>query len=92
MNINEKFLREDYIPLLQQLSDFYNVLAQITYITKLNRADFNIYVGVENGLDYKQPNSIAANDAPFNKYFDDSIVCGPIYGRMLYAGLRFKIK
>ena len=72
--------------------DFYNVLAQVTYVTKLNKADFNIYVGVENALDYKQTNPIVSSDAPFSKYFDASMVWGPIYGRMLYIGLRFKIK
>jgi len=72
--------------------DFYNVLAQITYATKFGRSDFNIYLGVENALDYKQPNPVVASDAPFSKYFDASMVWGPIYGRMLYAGLRFKIK
>ncbi len=72
--------------------DFYNVLSQITYVTKIKNADFNIYVGVENALDYKQPNPIVASDAPFSKYFDASMVWGPIYGRMMYAGLRFKIK
>ncbi len=72
--------------------DFYNVLAQITYVTKIKKADFNIYVGVENALNYKQENPIVASDAPFNKYFDASMVWGPIYGRMMYAGLRFKIK
>ncbi len=82
----ENYKRASYSP------DFYNVLAQITYVTKLNKADFNIYVGVENALDYKQPNPIVASDAPFSKYFDASMVWGPIYGRMLYAGLRFKIK
>ncbi|MBP8034147.1 MAG: TonB-dependent receptor [Bacteroidia bacterium] len=72
--------------------DFYNVLAQITYVAKIKKADFNIYVGVENALDYKQTNPIVASDAPYSKYFDASMVWGPIYGRMLYAGLRFKIK
>jgi outer membrane receptor for ferrienterochelin and colicins len=72
--------------------DFYNVLAQITYVAKIKKADFNIYVGVENALDYKQTNPIVASDAPFNKYFDASMVWGPIYGRMLYVGLRYKIK
>ncbi len=72
--------------------DFYNVLAQITYVTKIKKADFNIYVGVENALDYKQNNPIVASDAPFNKYFDASMVWGPIYGRMMYVGLRYKIK
>ncbi len=73
-------------------SNFYNVLAQITYLTKIKNADFNIYVGVENALNYKQTNPIVASDAPFSKYFDASMVWGSIYGRMLYAGLRYKIK
>jgi outer membrane receptor for ferrienterochelin and colicin len=81
-----EYQRADYSP------DFYNVLGQITYMTKIKRSDFHVYVGVENALDYKQPNPIVASDAPFNKYFDASMVWGPIYGRMLYAGLRFKIK
>lgn len=72
--------------------DFYNVLAQITYVAKIKKADFNIYVGVENAMDYKQTNPIVASDAPFNKYFDASMVWGPIYGRMMYVGLRYKIK
>jgi hypothetical protein len=68
------------------------VLAQITYVAKIKKADFNIYVGVENALDYKQTNPIVASDAPFNKYFDASMVWGSIYGRMMYVGLRYKIK
>ncbi|MBA2613558.1 MAG: TonB-dependent receptor [Bacteroidetes bacterium] len=71
---------------------FYNVLGQITYLTKLSKADFNIYLGVENALNYKQTNPIVSSDLPFNKYFDASMVWGPIYGRMLYLGLRLKIK
>jgi outer membrane receptor for ferrienterochelin and colicin len=72
--------------------DFFNVLAQITYVAKIKKADFNIYVGVENALDYKQKNPIVASGAPYSKYFDTSMVWGPIYGRMMYVGLRYKIK
>jgi outer membrane receptor for ferrienterochelin and colicin len=71
---------------------YFNVLGQITYVTKINRADFNVYLGVENLLNYKQSNPIVSGDTPFSPYFDASMVWGPIYGRMLYAGLRFKIK
>ncbi len=81
-----EYRRETYSP------DYFNVLGQITYLTKINRADFNVYLGVENLLNYKQNNPIVASDVPFSKYFDASMVWGPIYGRMLYAGLRFKIK
>lgn len=72
--------------------DFFNLMGQITYLTKIGKANFNIYLGVENLLNYKQPNPIvSANDA-FGPYFDASMVWGPIYGRMLYAGLRYKFK
>lgn len=72
--------------------EFYNVLGQITYLTKINKADFHLYLGVENALDVKQPNPVLSANNPFGKYFDASMVWGPIYGRMLYAGLRLKIK
>jgi hypothetical protein len=72
--------------------DFYNVLAQVTYLHKFSKCDLHFYIGVENLLDYKQSDPIVANNEPFGKHFDASMVWGPIYGRMLYAGLRFKIK
>jgi outer membrane receptor for ferrienterochelin and colicins len=72
--------------------DFFNVLGQVTWLTKIYGHDFHLYTGVENLLDIKQPNPLIASDAPYSKYFDAGLVWGPIYGRMLYAGLRFKIK
>lgn len=81
-----EYQRAEYSP------NFYNVLSQITYMTKIKQADFHVYVGVENALNYKQQNPIVASDAPYNKYFDASMVWGPIYGRMMYVGLRYKIK
>ncbi|HWY10706.1 MAG TPA: TonB-dependent receptor [Bacteroidia bacterium] len=81
-----QYQRSNYSP------EFFNLLGQITYLIKIKRAEFNFYVGVENLLNYKQTNPIVASDLPYSKYFDASMVWGPIYGRMLYAGLRFKIK
>ncbi len=72
--------------------DYFNVLGQITYLAKIKTADFHVYLGVENLLNFKQNDPILASDLPFSKYFDASMVWGPVYGRMLYAGLRFKIK
>lgn len=72
--------------------DYFNLLGQITYLTKIKSADFNIYLGVENLLNYKQKDPIVAADVPFSKYFDASMIWGPVYGRMLYMGLRLKIK
>lgn len=82
----QDYQREAYSPL------FFNLMGQITYLVKIKSADFNVYLGVENLLNYKQSNPIVASDAPYSRYFDASMVWGPIYGRMLYAGLRFKIK
>ncbi len=72
--------------------DFFNLLAQITFLTKIKNNAFHVYLGVENLLNYKQANPILSADTPYSKYFDASMVWGPIYGRMLYAGLRYKIK
>jgi outer membrane receptor for ferrienterochelin and colicins len=71
---------------------YYNVLGQITWLTKVGTGDFHFYVGVENLLDYHQPAPIVSADNPYGKFFDASMVWGPIYGRMLYAGLRLKFK
>jgi outer membrane receptor for ferrienterochelin and colicin len=52
---------------------------------------FEIYAGVENLTDYKQVDPIVSNGQPFGPYFDSSMVWGPIFGRMAYVGLRFKL-
>ena len=52
----------------------------------------DIYWGGENLANYFQPDPIIAANQPFNRYFDASLVWGPVSGRLLYTGLRFKIK
>jgi outer membrane receptor for ferrienterochelin and colicins len=54
-----------------------------------NRLD--IYLGVENLLNFQQPNAILDGQNPFGNYFDASMIWGPIFGRMVYAGFRFKM-
>lgn len=53
---------------------------------------FEVYLGVENLLNYKQKDPILASEDPFGPYFDSSLIWGPIFGRNIYAGLRLKIK
>ncbi len=53
---------------------------------------FDIYLGAENITDQRQNNLIIDGAHPFGNYFDASIVWGPTVGRMIYGGLRFKIK
>lgn len=61
-------------------------------ITKTFSKTFEIYVGGENIGNYQQPNPIVGSNDPFGQYFDSSMVYGPVFGAMYYAGLRFKIQ
>uniref|UniRef100_UPI00404A00DF TonB-dependent receptor n=1 Tax=Flavobacterium sp. TaxID=239 RepID=UPI00404A00DF len=61
-------------------------------ITRTFSSVFEVYVGGENMGNYKQDNAIVGADNPFGAYFDSSMVYGPVFGQMYYAGLRFKIK
>jgi outer membrane receptor for ferrienterochelin and colicins len=61
-------------------------------ITRTFSSVFEIYLGGENIGNYRQSNAIVSADNPFGAYFDSSMVYGPIFGQMYYAGLRFKIK
>ncbi|MEQ3690034.1 MAG: TonB-dependent receptor [Flavobacterium sp.] len=61
-------------------------------ITRTFSSVFEIYVGGENIGNYKQDNAIVSADNPFSGYFDSSMIYGPVFGQMYYAGLRFKIK
>lgn len=57
--------------------------------TLFNRLE--IYSGIENLFDFRQENPIIASDDPFGPYFDSALIWGPVFGRKLYAGLRFSI-
>ncbi|MDN3205904.1 TonB-dependent receptor [Algoriphagus sediminis] len=52
----------------------------------------NIYLGGENILNFKQENPIVDPENPFGPNFDASMTWGPIAGRVIYAGIRYKIK
>jgi outer membrane receptor for ferrienterochelin and colicins len=78
-----EFQREDYSP------DF--VLMNIQ-VTKSWGRKWEIYLGGENILNYRQDNPIIAVDDPFGSYFDASLVWGPIFGRNMYLGMRYRIE
>jgi copper chaperone CopZ len=69
--------------------DFTMVNAQVS---KQWQDRFDLYLGVENLFDVVQPDPILSADDPFGTYFDSSIIWGPIFGRMVYAGLRYTIE
>ncbi len=68
--------------------NFVNVNAQIT---RSFNSLFDLYIGVENLFDFRQDNPIIDSQNPYGDYFDASLVWGPINGRMIYTGLRWKI-
>ena len=53
---------------------------------------FEVYLGGENLSKVQQSNPIIGVDRPFGRDFDASLVYAPVFGRMIYAGLRLKLK
>lgn len=64
-----------------------------TQITKDIGEKWSAYLGVENLNDFTVDNPILGASDPFNpnNNFDTSFVWGPIFGRMVYAGFRFRV-
>ncbi len=58
-------------------------------ITK-NFDGWSLYLGGENLLDYRQPHPILSYDNPGGRYFDASMIWGPLDGRKIYAGIRME--
>lgn len=53
--------------------------------------NFEVYVGGDNLTNYLQTKAILGANAPFGNGFDASMIWGPVMGRNIYAGLRWKI-
>jgi len=79
------FQRSDYSPA------FITMNAQVSKAFGAGNI-FEIYAGCENITGYYQKDAIIAADQPFGNYFDASLIWGPITGRMIYGGLRLRIK
>lgn len=71
-------------------SDFNAYTVVNAQITKYFRR-WSVYIGAENLFDYKQSHPIIDAENPRGDNFDGSMVCGPVHGRKIYAGLRFNI-
>ena len=78
----EPYQRVDFSPSFSLV----NLQVGKTFLERLE-----IYAGVENLFDFVQEDPIIASDDPFGPYFDGSLIWGPVFGRKLYAGLRFRI-
>lgn len=53
---------------------------------------WELYIGGENMLNFKQKNPIISADNPFGEYFDASVIYMPITGIMGYLGVRVTLK
>jgi hypothetical protein len=66
---------------------FSTVYAQVSKQFK----KWDMYVGGENLFNFTQANPIMGAADPFARGFDATMVWGPVAGRMVYTGLRYKI-
>ncbi len=53
---------------------------------------WDIYLGGENLGNYRQPNPIVDAANPYGPNFDAGMTWGPVVGRVIYAGVRYKIE
>jgi outer membrane receptor protein involved in Fe transport len=49
------------------------------------------YIGGENLLGFVQENPIISADNPQNSHFDATMIWGPIFGQMIYTGVRVRL-
>ena len=52
---------------------------------------WEIYVGCENLLNFKQEMPIIAGDTPYSAAFNSSLIWGPLMGTKAYVGVRFNL-
>ncbi len=85
------------IPLTPNVADQYLTPERFDPFTVMNAQvtryfrNWNIYIGSENFLDYKQDNPIVSAQNPYGDWFDATKVYAPVVGRRIYAGLRFSL-
>ncbi|MFZ9388084.1 MAG: TonB-dependent receptor domain-containing protein [Chitinophagaceae bacterium] len=65
--------------------------AQVTK-TLGDKHPVDLYLGGENLTNFLQRDAILSPNEPFGPYFDASLVWGPVGGRLVYFGIRYKIK
>jgi hypothetical protein len=92
-DVTWNYIAESRIPTHQLINkefstSFYLINAQLT--KKFRK--FDVYLGGENLLSEMQENPILMADNPNNNLFDASLIYAPVMGKVIYAGLRYKIK
>ncbi|MGB0166295.1 MAG: TonB-dependent receptor [Luteibaculum sp.] len=73
----------------QKSPDFFTINAQVRKVWK---GGFEVYAGVENLLNYRQEQPIVDLGAGENRFIDAASVWGPVFGRNVYVGLRYRLE
>ena len=60
-------------------------------LTRAFSSKFELYAGIENLGNYKQLSPIIGVEDPFGINFDTAQIYAPIFGRMVYVGLRWNL-
>jgi outer membrane receptor for ferrienterochelin and colicins len=94
-DVTANYIGESRIPTHELIDEEYSAPFKLynAQVTKKFRK-FDVYLGGENLLSYKQKTPIldAGNPSSTSSAFDASLIYAPVNGRMIYAGLRYKIK
>ncbi len=78
----------DKEPLSSWSSDYWQLMAQVTYVFKTN---LELYIGGENLTNFMVHDAIVMANDTSSSLFDGSLLWGPVFGRMGYVGLRWII-
>ncbi len=76
------------LQLSNRSEDFFLINAQLNRVL----GNFEVYIGSENLGNFIQPDAIVDPENPFGNNFDATLIYGPINGRTIYAGVRFKLE
>ena len=82
---------EEYRPVLNKNGKSPGWVMMNAQITKKFRL-WELYIGGENMLNYRQKNPIISAINPFGEYFDASVIYMPISGILGYVGVRVALK
>ena len=90
---NKEFLQLSLNPsefIVSSKSPSYLLLS--AQITKVFSKKFEFYIGGENLTNFIQNDPIIQAENPYGEYFDSSLIWAPVFGRMVYGGLRWTIE
>lgn len=73
--------------LAERSTPYYTFMGQVTKRFR----QFEFYIGGENLLNYRIDNPIIDPTNPYGTNFDATMIWGPVFGRVIYGGFRYKI-